>query len=876
MSIIKKQDIITKEAEKALQPLIDDYAKLDAEQQKLIESSKIYQKILADIKKTNDGSEAKKLVAVNQQLVKTNQELTALDKEKIRLDKEKERVLAKLANAQSKENKELVENKLELQKTNREIKENTELTSKQTSAYRKLTIQTNKAQKEFKELAAQFGVSSKQAQSALTRFNKLDNSLRNINKAAKDGRRDVGRYNTALKGIGTQLLGAAGIVGGIDLLVDGIREFNKTATQLNDLSRKITSNLGATGVEADRLAARINGIATVFEEDYNEVLQAANVVSKEFGITGQEATKLIEEGFLKGSNNSGEFLDILKEYPVQLQSIGLNAEESFALINQQVTSGVYSDKGIDALKEAGIRLRENTKAVQQSLSVFDEDTRAQIENAVARGEVFEATQLISKGLDDNSLTAQQVQEVISNVFGGAGEDAMSFVMSLDEVKLSLDDVAIQSSEAEQASLNLSQSWNRFVAGVSDSDGIFGKVFAKLKNLLAGAINSLTFLIDKLSGGDKAIDKIKAAVERLKIEQQELNKETDKGTNSLNKNTNAVNRNITSNKKRTTELESERKAAEKARKEYEKLQQQRDRDRLPGGQVSPITSPAMTGAAFNPQTEAQKLTKVLADQEKKRTEDKAEETKKRLELEQLYNEALVELSLSSLETVSGLIQEGIQQDTQAQIDAIQARADADKAILQDQLDKGLITKEEFAKKSEAIDKKARQDSAKAQKQGSLYQIGIDTAAGIVKALASSAPPANFINAGLVAAQGAIQAALVAARPIPQFEEGGIIGGKRHSQGGTLIEAEKGEYVINRKGYANAPMMTEMINKGLISDTDALGMNKVQRSNLLANLLMQGNKVNEQVLQALLNGGYSIPTKNGVIEKRFDGQIIKHNG
>ena len=41
-------------------------------------------------------------------------------------------------------------------------------------------------------------------------------------------------------------------------------------------------------------------------------------------------------------------------------------------------------------------------------------------------------------------------------------------------------------------------------------------------------------------------------------------------------------------------------------------------------------------------------------------------------------------------------------------------------------------------------------------------------------------------------------------------------------------------------------------------------------------MQGNNVNKQVLQALLNGGYSIPTKNGTIEKRFDGTRIIHKG
>ena len=32
--------------------------------------------------------------------------------------------------------------------------------------------------------------------------------------------------------------------------------------------------------------------------------------------------------------------------------------------------------------------------------------------------------------------------------------------------------------------------------------------------------------------------------------------------------------------------------------------------------------------------------------------------------------------------------------------------------------------------------------------------------------------------------------------PTFQSGGMVGGRRHSQGGTIIEAEQGEFVMNR--------------------------------------------------------------------------------
>jgi len=51
-------------------------------------------------------------------------------------------------------------------------------------------------------------------------------------------------------------------------------------------------------------------------------------------------------------------------------------------------------------------------------------------------------------------------------------------------------------------------------------------------------------------------------------------------------------------------------------------------------------------------------------------------------------------------------------------------------------------------------------------------------------------------GIIAAMGAIQLAAIATTPIPKFATGGMIGGRRHSSGGTMIEAEAGEFVMRR--------------------------------------------------------------------------------
>ena len=83
---------------------------------------------------------------------------------------------------------------------------------------------------------------------------------------------------------------------------------------------------------------------------------------------------------------------------------------------------------------------------------------------------------------------------------------------------------------------------------------------------------------------------------------------------------------------------------------------------------------------------------------------------------------------------------------------------------------------------------------------MFNIAVDTATSIIKTGAQLGYPAAIpfqVAAGII---GAIQLAAVAAKPLPKFAQGGLIGGKLHSQGGTMIEAEQGEYMVNRRQTA----------------------------------------------------------------------------
>jgi hypothetical protein len=110
----------------------------------------------------------------------------------------------------------------------------------------------------------------------------------------------------------------------------------------------------------------------------------------------------------------------------------------------------------------------------------------------------------------------------------------------------------------------------------------------------------------------------------------------------------------------------------------------------------------------------------------------------------------------------------------------------------------------------------------------------------------ASTASFGLAGVLGL-GALISGIATLKGIDKFEKGGLVGGKRHSQGGTVIEAEQGEFVMSRNavdsiGIDNLQNMNQGGGAGItvnisaplvdetIVDTIIPAIEKAQRMNL----------------------------------------------
>ena len=245
-----------------------------------------------------------------------------------------------------------------------------------------------------------------------------------------------------------QALAFAGVTVGAEAVLEGIQELGaeivNTTKEVAELRGQINTLTGATGAELDGLTTSVLAVSRTFDKDFNEVLQASNTLSKQMGVSQQEAMRLIQQGFLAGADAGGDFLDHVKEYAPQFKDAGFAAQEFIGHISQSATQGIFSDKGADVVKEFGLRIREQTKATTEAMqAAFGSDFTKKIFAGINDGSltVEQALQRVGQQMNDTKIPASQLQTVIADVFGGPGEDAgIDYLKSLKNVGKGVDEL----------------------------------------------------------------------------------------------------------------------------------------------------------------------------------------------------------------------------------------------------------------------------------------------------------------------------------------------------------------------------------------------------------------------------------------------------
>lgn len=362
-------------------------------------------------------------------------------------------------------------NMLHLNTMSREMRENT-------AAGKKLEAETRAIYEEMKRLQAATGAHQlnvgnyREAGDAVAEYGeKLKATLglnSNFGEALLALGRNGGEAKSALEGLkgGFAALGKTMLTlatNPVFLAIAGVAaagaafkwwyDYNSGLVEATRLTQQFTQ---LTGSALKNLRDDISGISDTFGTDFRETLQATNSVAKQFGISYEQAADVIRKGFVAGADANGEFIDTLKEYPAYFKEAGISASDFVAIIAKSNQEGIFSDKGVDAIKEGNLRLREMTTATASALEGIGISSKKVQEDLQSGAKTtWQVMQEVSQKLSELPESSSKVGTAIADIFGGPGEDAgLQYLTMLKDIKGGIDDVIERQGDAATSLLEV--------------------------------------------------------------------------------------------------------------------------------------------------------------------------------------------------------------------------------------------------------------------------------------------------------------------------------------------------------------------------------------------------------------------------------------
>jgi len=390
MAIIKSKDVVeVNQITKDLKKVRDEIDALTASNKKLSES-------LQTVKKSNDGTEAKKLAEGTDKLKKSTQELTGAQKNEIKILKQLEKAEQDLINSQTSE-------ALELEKLKQAKRDQTKLNkdivkelSEIEKGYVKNTKSINNLRKANKKLTEERNKLNLETEEGRKKLKKLNDQLDENNKAIKENtdsltkqKIGIGGYSESIK---EALPGMAGMVAGFKQMTIAALKFIATpigavlavivaAFKLlqGAFSRSLSSQeklTKITGKLSAALGVVLDALIPVVEFILDQVLIAFESMGKaavfviekleKWGIISEETSKKVIDSFDKSADAADRLAQAerdLANADINLQKLQLRFQ-TLAERQRQIRDdeSLSIEQRIEANKELGRILAQQTQA----------------------------------------------------------------------------------------------------------------------------------------------------------------------------------------------------------------------------------------------------------------------------------------------------------------------------------------------------------------------------------------------------------------------------------------------------------------------------------------------------------------------------------
>ena len=718
---------------------------------------------------------------------------------------------------------------------------------------------------------------------------------RKVAQGMKDASKESVNLIGNLKNVGKGLLAAFGpiavILTAVNAIVDLTRETFRAQEALTAVNERISQLTALQGEGLRDATAQAQALANVYEIDVQEGVNAANAATRAFIEEGEELGEVYQENLdLIGDRLSilgdkgGEFLNQVTEYSVQAKIAGLSSEQFFNVVAEGINKGIPTDKLIDSVKEFDIRIKTLTKGQRATLQkVLGQDFATELEKSVRDGTQtsFEALQQVSEQMLALGEDSALARELMSDLFGGPGEDAAQFAEILATTTENFEDLTgatniYSQQKRELAALeeeaqkqltelnfqlqgssiafqkagiilktifyailnNIVELFNYFpdylkVAGES-LKGFVNTGIDNIETLLRLSVYPLIAAFEALTGKELRFGRLEVDTEaynnlQVKIREDREKFAADEAARQKARELALVTEAATKRGLIQQEIaEEERK--ERAKLEIKKISAEKEKEFR-----SKITAEiGQNEIDHTVATEAAKQ-QISQDNSIRLSEIEINETQKKDQIKR-------DLTRQFYQAAFSLAQAASERRFHNQIESIEAQKQQELRVVGNNEKAKREIEERFEKEKIAAEK----DLRRRRKLFELAQVAINTAQSIVKTGAELGYPQAIpfqVAAGVI---GAVQAGVIAAQKfekggqIPQQGRGGITNGPRHAQGGIKMydsisgryvgEAEGGEVILSRATYANNK---ELVNALLFSSRHKQGERVYESGGILSN-------------------------------------------
>ena len=763
-------------------------------------------------------------------------QFNANQKEKLRLLKSLETQEARSAQASGKVSKAIAEQRFETNKLNRENRELAKLNLG--DAYDKLAVNVSRAKRELKNLTITQGQNADATKRAQKEFDTLSGKIRKADAVAGDFQRNVGNYPKVITGaIGAikQLIGVFGVIETVriafnfakeavelakqakgvefafkDLGQVGVETFNdiKKATRgaLSDISIKRAINefknlgiqLETSGLAFEFLAVRaaqsgrsidslkedlVTGLgrgSVRILDNLGLSMAELNVLTKEQGLSIQEAFGVIAQREISAAGN---ILDEAANSSEQFAASFENLKVNIGILLEGVAVLGFFVSGLEALNDVLLAQRENTERggsafkeyviqLRAWTSAGREANKQLIQEGIERKKVTEDITNQAKAyvlLNGSIGPLREGEDIFTNFsLRGPLQDVIFFNKEIERLNQTINEqtsneevvkirAAIAGLENQRdAILGVSKAKKKVIKVIDGTIAAYERDIAKQKEFITQtatttkeikdaefAISQLQGQIDNLRDGQELIAKVKLEIDSAGlVAPDDIRSFQEAFTDGL-KNLGFDFDGILS----------------ESQTFFDKLQEQQENNlkKFKQTQVEQKEFAAQTfGELFGTFAQYYRLD-LRAFQD-------LIGGKKAIDID--YAAAVNSIANSILE--GKLINYQIESERNREtLDAILNDSNASEK-------KKLQAQKEFDRAEQVL----REKKAKAERESILFQISIDTAQAVTKALLNAyallsnpltAPlaPNAFAQAAIAGAFGAAQLAFVASRPLPQF-------------------------------------------------------------------------------------------------------------